>query len=111
VKNTKILEKANQGHQPPPVKGRRLKIKYVNQSDVFPPTFTFHGNHLQNVPNAYERYLKNLFIRELKLTNTPIRMEYRSGENPFKDNKNELNARQIVKRRRLMQFIKKRKKR
>ncbi|HIM54576.1 MAG TPA: ribosome biogenesis GTPase Der [Gammaproteobacteria bacterium] len=107
----KILEKANQGHQPPPVKGRRLKIKYVNQSDVFPPTFTFHGNHLQNVPNAYERYLKNLFIRELKLTNTPIRMEYRSGENPFKDNKNELNARQIVKRRRLMQFIKNRKKR
>ncbi|HBA28286.1 MAG TPA: ribosome biogenesis GTPase Der, partial [Gammaproteobacteria bacterium] len=63
------------------------------------------------VPNAYERYLKNLFIRELKLTNTPIRMEYRSGENPFKDNKNELNARQIVKRRRLMQFIKQRKKR
>ncbi|HCU71729.1 MAG TPA: ribosome biogenesis GTPase Der, partial [Gammaproteobacteria bacterium] len=107
----KILEKANQGHQPPPVKGRRLKIKYVNQSDVFPPTFTFHGNHLQSVPNAYERYLKNLFIRELKLTNTPIRMEYRSGENPFKDNKNELNARQIVKRRRLMQFIKQRKKR
>jgi len=64
-----------------------------------------------HVPNAYERYLKNLFIRELKLTNTPIRMEYRSGENPFKDNKNELNARQIVKRRRLMQFIKNRKKR
>ena len=50
-------------------------------------------------------------MRELKLTNTPIRMEYRSGENPYKDNKNELNARQIVKKRRLMQFIKKRKKR
>ncbi|HIB28238.1 MAG TPA: ribosome biogenesis GTPase Der [Candidatus Thioglobus sp.] len=107
----KILELANHGHQPPPVKGRRLKIKYVNQTDVFPPTLTFHGNHLQNVPNAYDRYLKNFFINALKLTNTPVRIEYKSGENPFKDNKNELSARQVTKKRRLMQFIKKRKKR
>ncbi len=107
----KILEKANQAHQPPPVKGRRLKIKYVNQTDSFPPTLTFHGNHLQNVPNAYDRYLKNFFIDALRLTNTPLRCEYKSGENPFKDNKNELNARQVTKKRRLMQFIKKRKKR
>ncbi|BBB22802.1 GTP-binding protein EngA [Abyssogena phaseoliformis symbiont OG214] len=104
----KILEKANQGHQPPPVKGRRLKIKYVNQTDVFPPTFTFHGNHLQNVPNAYESYLKNFFINALKLTNTPIKIEYKSGDNPFKDRKNVLNARQITKKRRLMKFVKKR---
>ncbi len=104
----KILEKANQGHQPPPVKGKRLKVKYVNQTDVFPPTFTFHGNHLQNVPNAYERYLKNFFINALKLTNTPIKIEYKSGDNPFKDKKNILNARQIAKKRRLMKFVKKR---
>ncbi|CAC9459311.1 GTP-binding protein EngA [uncultured Gammaproteobacteria bacterium] len=103
----KILEKANHGHQPPPVKGRRLKIKYVNQTDVFPPTLTFHGNHLHSVPNAYERYLKNFFINALKLTNTPLRIEYKSGDNPFKDKKNVLNARQIAKRRRLMKFIKK----
>ncbi len=103
----KILEKANQAHQPPPVKGRRLKIKYVNQTDVFPPTLTFHGNHLQNVPNSYDRYLKNFFINALKLTNTPIHIEYKSGDNPFKDNKNSLNARQIAKRRRLMKFSKK----
>ncbi len=104
----KILERANQGHQPPPVKGRRLKIKYVHQSDVFPPTFTFHGNHLENVPNAYERYLKNLFIKALKLTNTPIKIKYKSGNNPFKDKKNMLNARQIAKRQRLMKFTKSR---
>jgi GTP-binding protein len=102
----KILEKANKGHQPPPVKGRRLKIKYVNQSDTFPPTFTFHGNHLESVPNAYERYLKNLFIRELKLTNTPIKLQYKSGDNPFKDKKNTLTDRQKSKRKRLMKFTK-----
>ncbi len=103
----KILEDANRAHQPPPVKGRRLKIKYVNQTDVFPPTLTFHGNHLQSVPNAYDRYLKNFFIEALKLTNTPMRIEYKSGDNPFKDKKNTLNARQVAKKRRLMKFIKK----
>ncbi|MBE8189373.1 MAG: ribosome biogenesis GTPase Der [Candidatus Thioglobus sp.] len=107
-KLNKILEKANAGHQPPPVKGRRLRLKFVHQADVFPPTFTFHGNHLNQVPKAYERYLQNLFIKELQLTNTPIKMEYKSGENPFKDKKNVLNNRQIAKKRRLMKFAKKR---
>lgn len=102
-----ILEKANATHQPPPVKGRRLKIKYVNQTDTFPPTLTFHGNHLKSVPNAYDRYLKNFFINALNLTNTPLRIEYKSGDNPFKGKKNELNTRQIAKKRRLMKFIKK----
>ncbi|SMM97932.1 GTP-binding protein EngA [uncultured Candidatus Thioglobus sp.] len=103
----KILEDANRGHQPPPVKGRRLKIKYVNQIDTFPPTFVFHGNHLESVPNAYERYLKNFFTDRLKLTNTPLHIEYKSGSNPFEGKKNQLSARQIAKKRRLMKFVKK----
>ena len=104
----KILEKANAGHQPPPVRGKRLKIKYVNQVDVFPPTLAFHGNHLKSVPNAYDRYLKNFFVEALGLTNTPIKIEYKSGENPFKDKKNVLTDRQINRKRRLMKFVKKR---
>ena len=104
----KILEKANAGHQPPPVKGKRLKIKYVNQIGTFPPTLVFHGNHLQSVPNAYDRYLKNLFTQELGLTNTPLKIEYRSGDNPFKDKKNILTDRQINRKRRLMKFVKRR---
>jgi len=104
-----ILAKANEGHQPPPVAGRRLKLKYIHQSGVFPPTFTVHGNHLQSIPNAYARYLKNFFTEALGLSNTPINFEYKSGENPFKDKKNKLTDRQIQKRRRLMKFTKKRK--
>ncbi|CAC9960449.1 GTP-binding protein EngA, partial [uncultured Gammaproteobacteria bacterium] len=61
----------------------------------------------KSVPNAYDRYLKNFFINALKLTNTPLKIEYKSGDNPFKGKKNELNARQIAKKRRLMKFIKK----
>ena len=104
----KVLEKANASHQPPPVRGKRLRIKYANQVDVFPPTFVFHGNHLKTVPSAYDRYLKNFFVSELGLANTPIRIEYRSGENPFKDKKNKLTDRQMNKKRRLMKFAKKR---
>ena len=103
----KILEKANQVHQPPPVAGRRPKLKFVNQSDVFPPTLIFHGNHVTNIPNSYERFLKNFFIDSLKLSNTPIKLKFKSGDNPFKDKKNKLSARQVQKRKRLMKFIKK----
>jgi len=103
----KILEKANQAHQPPPIAGRRPRLKFVNQSDVFPPTLIFHGNHVTNIPNSYERFLKNFFIDSLKLSNTPIKLEFKSGDNPFKDKKNKLSARQVQKRKRLMKFIKK----
>jgi len=103
----RILEQANNTHQPPPVAGKRMRLKFVNQSDVFPPTLIFHGNHVQNVPNSYERFLKNFFITALKLTNTPIKILYKSGENPFKDKKNILSVRQIQKKKRLMKFVKK----
>ena len=103
----KILESANDAHQPPPVSGKRLRLKYVHQSDVFPPTFTLHGNHLQSIPKSYERFLKNFFIKALKISNTPVRLEFKSGDNPFKDKKNKLSARQIQKKRRLMKFTKK----
>ena len=103
----RILEQANNTHQPPPVAGKRMRLKFVNQSDVFPPTLIFHGNHVQNVPNSYERFLKNFFITALKLKNTPIKIQYKSGDNPFKDKKNILSARQIQKKKRLMKFVKK----
>jgi len=103
----KILEKANKKHQAPAVGGRRPKLKYVHQSNVFPPTLTMHGNHLHSIPKAYEQFLKNFFIDALELSNTPIKLEFKSGDNPFKDKKNKLSARQVQKRKRLMKFIKK----
>ena len=106
----KILEKANDAHQAPPVAGRRPRLKFVNQTDVFPPTLIFHGNHVTNIPNSYERFLKNFFIKSLKISNTPIKIEYKAGDNPFKDRKNTLSVRQVQKKRRLMKFVKKKKK-
>jgi GTP-binding protein len=101
------MVKINQTHQSQKVEGRTPKIKYVHQSAVLPPTFIFYGNHLKNVPNSYERYLKNTFINELKLANTTIKIQYKNTDNPFKDKKNKLNAKQISKRKRLVKFTKK----
>lgn len=106
-KLNQVLELANRSHSAPPVNGKRLKIKYVHQVESLPPSFVFFGNHLENVPHSYHRFLQNIFIRELGLKNTPIRLFFKGGENPYKDKKNTLNERQIKKKRRMMKFVKK----
>jgi len=54
------------------------------------------------------RYLFNAFLKRLNLHGTPIRIEFKTGDNPFKDrkNKNNLTRRQQVKRRRMMKHVK-----
>ncbi len=54
------------------------------------------------------RYLEKFFRAKLSLSGTPVRVEFRGGENPFAERKNALTERQIQKRRRLMAHVKKR---
>ncbi|NNM51104.1 MAG: ribosome biogenesis GTPase Der [Pseudomonadales bacterium] len=103
---TRLVEDAMEAHQPPLVHGRRIKLRYGHMGGNFPPTFIFHGNQTQHIPAPYRRYLENVFRRELRLEGTPIRMEFRSGENPFKDKPQVLTQRQVTKRRRLLRFVK-----
>jgi GTP-binding protein len=65
-----------------------------------------HGNQTDAVPGSYKRYLMNFYRDKLKLQGTPLRIEFRSPENPFQGKKNPLTERQIQKRRRLMQHVK-----
>jgi GTP-binding protein len=51
--------------------------------------------------------LENAFRRELDLTGTPIRIELRTGENPYAGRKNKLSERQVQRRKRLVSHIKK----
>jgi GTP-binding protein len=59
------------------------------------------------VPRAYRRYLEKVFRRELKLIGTPVRIEFKTGENPFAGKRNVLSERQVERRRRLIQHVKK----
>ena len=81
---TKILEGAVEEHQPPMVQGRRIKLRYAHAGGRNPPVIIIHGNQTESVPAQYTRYLEKVFRRELGLQGTPIRVEYRTSENPYK---------------------------
>jgi len=80
---TRILEWIVQEHQPPQVHGRRIKLRYAHQGGQNPPIIVIHGNQTDAVPATYKRFLISRFRQALKLDGTPIRVEFRSGENPF----------------------------
>ncbi len=103
---TRLVEDAMEAHQPPLVRGRRIKLRYGHMGGNFPPTFVLHGNQTEAIPAAYRRYLENVFRKALKLEGTPLRMEFKTGDNPFKDKGQQLSERQIHKRKRLMRFVK-----
>ncbi|MCG6887184.1 MAG: ribosome biogenesis GTPase Der [Proteobacteria bacterium] len=101
---TQILEDLVQAHQPPLVKGRRIKLRYAHQGGRNPPRVIIHGNQTESIPDVYKRYLINGFHKQLKLEGTPIRLEFKSGKNPFAGKKNILTRRQLEKRSRLRKF-------
>jgi GTP-binding protein len=103
---TEILQKAVFQHAPPMIQGRRIKLRYAHAGGQNPPIIVIHGNQTDSVPEHYRRYLENAFRRELKITGTPIRLEFKSSENPFAGKKNPLSERQINKRKRLMSHTK-----
>lgn len=103
---TRILEDAIQEHQPPLVKGRRIKLRYAHQGGSAPPVIVIHGSQTSYTPDAYRRYLSNKFRHVLRIEGTPLRIELRDGENPFAGKKNVLTKRQIVKKKRLVKFTK-----
>lgn len=94
---TAILEDAIAQHQPPLVRGRRIKLRYAHQGGSNPPVIVVHGNQTDALPGSYKRYLENTFRKVLKVTGSPIRFEFRSGENPFASNVDRKTPRQKVK--------------
>jgi len=79
----RFLEEALSRHAPPAIKGRRVRIRYMTQPKVRPPTFALFGNQLSALPDAYLRYLTNGLRATFGLKGTPIRLRLRSGKNPY----------------------------
>ena len=80
---TDLLEEAVFKHNPPLHHGRRVKLRYAHQGGRNPPIIVIHGNQTEHLPDSYQRYLSNFFITRLKLKGTPLRIELKSGSNPF----------------------------
>lgn len=71
--------------QPPPRKGIfRPKMRYAHQGGQNPPLVVIHGNALDAIPDSYRRYLETRFREAFKLAGTPLRIEFKSSHNPYK---------------------------
>jgi GTPase len=69
---------------PPPRKGlNRPKLRYAHQGGSNPPIVVAHGTAVGNLPQSYRRYLEGRVRAVFKLHGTPLRIEYRQGENPY----------------------------
>jgi GTP-binding protein len=80
---TRALEQAVE-HQQPPRKGSiRPKLRYAHQGGQNPPVVVIHGNALDAINDNYKRYLEKHFRETFSLVGTPLRIEFRSGKNPF----------------------------
>ena len=79
----RILQEAVAKHQPPLVRGHSIKLRYAHQGGQNPPRIVIHGSRIEHVPTAYRRYLSRFYRNALDLWGTPVRIEFRAGENPY----------------------------
>lgn len=105
---TRTLERAYEGYQPPLVRGHAPKLRFAHPGGTNPPTIVIHGSRTKHIAPAYRRYLENFFRKRYRLEGTPIRIEFRDGENPFAGKKNVLTDSQKRKRQRMIREMKKR---
>jgi GTP-binding protein len=98
---TQILQDAVVDHAPPIINGRRIKLRYAHAGGQNPPIIVIHGKQTDKVPGNYTRYLEKTFRKALKLEGTPVRIELRSGDNPFVKSEENLNAQQVARKRRI----------
>jgi GTP-binding protein len=102
---TRALEAAIKQHQPPLVRGRRIKLRYAHQGGRNPPVIVIHGTQAERTPEDYRRFLGNSFRQAFDLRGTPVKVEFRSETNPFADRRNPLTPRQVKSRKRLMRHV------
>jgi GTP-binding protein len=82
---TRALQEAVARQQPPRTGYSRPKLRYAHQGGANPPLIVIHGNSLGNVPDAYRRYLEHFFREAFQLQGTPLRIQLKTGANPYAD--------------------------
>ena len=80
---SRLLQKAKETHQPPLVHGRRVKLRYAHPGGHNPPCIVIHGNQLHALPESYKKFLARFYQKKLKLFGTPVRITFKTSDNPF----------------------------
>ena len=99
---TRALAEAVRRNPPPLARGRRIKLRYAHQGGSAPPRVVVHGNQTAAVPEAYRRYLANTLRRRFALEGTPLKIEFRTADNPYRGKRNPLTPRQKRHRKRVL---------
>lgn len=82
---TRLLQEAVEHQQPKRAGAFRPKLRYAHQGGRNPPVVVIHGTNLEHVTDSYKRYLEGRFREHFRLVGTPMRIEFKSGHNPFTD--------------------------
>src|SRR5688500_2002902 len=77
------FEEALEKNPPPAAGGKRIKLRYITQVAVRPPTFVLFGNRTDELPESYRRYLVNGIRKDLDFGAVPVRLTTRGSRNPF----------------------------
>lgn len=101
----RVLAQAVARHQPPASIAGRTKLRYAHQGGKNPLQIVIHGNQTDRLTADYKRYLANAFRAAFKLAGVPLLLTFKTGDNPFRNKRNTLTPRQVKKRRRLMQHV------
>jgi GTPase len=80
---TRVLIEATTQHQPPISKGIRPKLRYAHQGGSNPPIVVIHGNHVDGIKDSYKRFLEGTFRKVFQLSGTPLRVQFKQGNNPY----------------------------
>lgn len=106
---TRLMTDMVRNHPTPSIRGRAIKLRFAHKQGEHPPKIVIHGNQTEHLPPSYVRYLENGFREALDLYGTPVKIEFKTSDNPFAGRRNELTQRQKVRRQRVIQHRKKRK--
>jgi GTPase len=79
------FERAVEANPPPAHKGHRIKLRYITQARLRPPSFVAFGTRVDMLPESYRRYLVNGIRRDLGFGGVPVRLTLRASKNPFGD--------------------------
>lgn len=80
---TRLLQEAVAFQAPRKSGMFRPKLRYAHQGGQNPPVIVIHGNSLEHVGDAYRRYLEARFRKAFDLVGTPLRIEFKTQENPY----------------------------
>ena len=81
-----VLRKALEEHAAPRRGGRRIRLNYAHQGGKRPPLVVIHGRQTKHLPADFRRFLARRIRNHFGLRGTPLRIELRTGPNPYTDN-------------------------